>query len=216
VLEAGALAWPVAATALGFRGSVGRQEECGRLQDASKPPPHAQLAWLDKTLGRAQAARDWSLVAGHSPIRSVGTGHGDYPQLLATLAPRLRAAGAQVYFSGDEHSLQHLEEEGGLHLFVLGAGGGLDLHPLQPGAQPSARVRTRWARAALGFASVRASRETLEVRIYTVERSDGGGSNGAAVPIGLVADQEGRAYAVRAAHVLKLVRAANGSVMEAK
>lgn len=124
--------------ALGFNFTLNRQMECARVsaEAAASPARKAQLAWLSAELRGARAAGEWAIVAGHSPIRSVGAGHGDYPQLLARLRPRLASGAAHVYLSGDEHSLQHIEEDG-LHMFVLGAGGGLNLHPLQP-AQPDA------------------------------------------------------------------------------
>jgi hypothetical protein len=50
--------------------------------EARAPASASQLAWLERRLSKARAASDWSIVAGHSPIRSVGEGHGDYPQVV--------------------------------------------------------------------------------------------------------------------------------------
>jgi hypothetical protein len=227
-LLAARAAWPVSPELpLGFNGSLNRQAECTHMRPSSTIPPAAQLGWLQRKLRSASRARDWAIVAGHSPIRSVGTGHGDYPQLLKSIAPVLRKGGASVYFAGDEHSLQHIEDEG-LHLFVIGAGGGLNLHPLQAAAA-GGRATTRWARSALGFATVHASARELTVTVYTVELADalragGGGDRGATAGaqqpepevgasaergsryVGAVRDDFGTEYAVIAAHQFVLRR----------
>ncbi|KAG8463084.1 hypothetical protein KFE25_011081 [Diacronema lutheri] len=207
-LAAAEARWPPSASRpLGLNATLGRQSECRRMPARSRAAPRArdeQLAWLSEQLRAARAARAWSIVAGHSPIRSAGAGHGDYPQLLRALAPRLQAGGAHLYLAGDEHSLQHAHERG-VHLLVLGAGGGLNLHPLQPAARAP---RVRWAAAALGFASVRLSASRLALSVYTVSRSDGAGS------VGRVLDDAGEPHTVRAAHGLVLERRADGSVEE--
>jgi len=79
-----------------------------------------QLDWITKTLGDSTA--DWKIVIGHFPIHSATTGeHGDTKNLIKLLEPILQEKGADIYFSGHDHILQHIFV-GGVHFLGSGAG----------------------------------------------------------------------------------------------
>jgi hypothetical protein len=82
-----------------------------------------QYAWLEATL-RASAARgsDWRIVVGHHPIFSSGE-HGDTPELVEELLPLLDRYGVDMYLSGHDHTMQHLQHRGsGVQFLVNGSG----------------------------------------------------------------------------------------------
>jgi len=63
------------------------------------------LDWIDTAL--APAAR-WKIVVAHWPIFSF-MGNGPSAVLERELVPRMVKAGVQIYFSGHDHSLQHVQ-----------------------------------------------------------------------------------------------------------
>ncbi|EKU20265.1 tartrate-resistant acid phosphatase type 5 [Nannochloropsis gaditana CCMP526] len=65
-----------------------------------------QYAWLESALARSRA--DWLLVFGHHPVFSTGE-HGDTPGLVRHLLPLLGKHRVDMYMSGHDHSLQHLQ-----------------------------------------------------------------------------------------------------------
>jgi len=84
-------------------------------------PDTAQLKWLTKTLAASKA--DWKIVQGHFPIHSCTTGeHGDTKSLITQMQPILEKGKADMYFSGHDHILQHIELNG-VHYHGSGAGG---------------------------------------------------------------------------------------------
>jgi 3',5'-cyclic AMP phosphodiesterase CpdA len=79
-----------------------------------------QLAWIKDTLRSSDA--DWKIVIGHFPIHSATTGeHGDTKRLISDLQPVLIEEGADLYFSGHDHILQHIQLNG-INYFGSGAG----------------------------------------------------------------------------------------------
>eukprot|EP01062_Namystynia_karyoxenos_P072611 TRINITY_DN6891_c0_g1_i1.p1 TRINITY_DN6891_c0_g1~~TRINITY_DN6891_c0_g1_i1.p1 ORF type:complete len:433 (+),score=108.25 TRINITY_DN6891_c0_g1_i1:74-1300(+) len=79
-----------------------------------------QLRWLRTVLAESRA--HWKLVIGHFGVRSCALHeHGDTPALVEHLEPVLRRYGADAYFSGHDHILQHIER-GDVHYFGSGAG----------------------------------------------------------------------------------------------
>eukprot|EP00463_Aulacantha_scolymantha_P002274 TRINITY_DN295_c0_g1_i1.p1 TRINITY_DN295_c0_g1~~TRINITY_DN295_c0_g1_i1.p1 ORF type:complete len:162 (-),score=29.94 TRINITY_DN295_c0_g1_i1:447-932(-) len=79
-----------------------------------------QLDWIKTTLNNSTA--DWKIVIGHFPVYSCTTGeHGDTPKLIKDLLPILKAGGADLYFNGHDHILQHIFRDG-IHFFGSGAG----------------------------------------------------------------------------------------------
>eukprot|EP01065_Artemidia_motanka_P012687 TRINITY_DN16_c0_g1_i1.p2 TRINITY_DN16_c0_g1~~TRINITY_DN16_c0_g1_i1.p2 ORF type:complete len:334 (+),score=96.25 TRINITY_DN16_c0_g1_i1:103-1104(+) len=84
----------------------------------------AQLKWLDAALANSTA--DWKVVMGHFPIHSCTTGeHGDTPSLIKYLQPILEKHNVTAYFSGHDHILQHIQENG---VNYLGSGAGARKH----------------------------------------------------------------------------------------
>jgi hypothetical protein len=80
-----------------------------------------QLDWIAATLKASTA--DWKFVLGHFPVHSITTGeHGDTASLIKQLQPVLEAGGADGYWSGHDHILQHIVINN-LHYFGSGAGG---------------------------------------------------------------------------------------------
>jgi len=79
-----------------------------------------QLDWIKSTLSASTA--DWKIVFGHFPIYSATTGeHGDTKKLIKILLPVLKDNGADLYFNGHDHILQHIFKDG-IHFFGSGAG----------------------------------------------------------------------------------------------
>jgi len=79
----------------------------------------AQLAWLDRALADSKA--EWKLVFGHHPVYSSGLAHGNQPEMIEHILPRLQKYQVQAYFAGHDHDLEHLKV-GELDLIVSGAG----------------------------------------------------------------------------------------------
>lgn len=96
-----------------FEGN-GRMAVNLRSQDAS-----AQLAWLERELASSSVRH--KLVAGHHPIFSGGSLHGDTPDLIRTLLPMFKQHGVSAYLAGHDHDLQHIKFDG-LHCICAGAG----------------------------------------------------------------------------------------------
>jgi acid phosphatase len=113
-----------------------------------------QIAWLEHSLAASTAP--WKIVVGHHPIYSAGTGHGNQPELIASLLPILQKHKVQVYFSGHDHDLEHLKADG-VDLFI--SGGGSENRPVQPIPQSEFR------QASSGFAMVSLRPEEMRVRI---------------------------------------------------
>jgi hypothetical protein len=79
-----------------------------------------QLDWIAATLKASTA--DWKFVLGHFPVHSITTGeHGDTAGLIKQLQPILEAGGADGYWSGHDHILQHIIVNN-MHYFGSGAG----------------------------------------------------------------------------------------------
>lgn len=79
----------------------------------------AMLLELESGLARSGAA--WKVVVGHHPVRSNHRREAD--ELLPQLEPLLEKYGAQAYFNGHDHNLQHIKNPGHpVHYLVSGAG----------------------------------------------------------------------------------------------
>lgn len=134
-----------------------------------------QLSWLDHILN--QPAR-WKIVVAHWPIFSF-MGNGPSAVLDELLVPRLIRYNVQAYFSGHDHSLQHVRlrssrKIGGPDFFVSG-GGGYRLHPeLKSDAdtKPNKKAKSVFAASTFGFAAVELSRESLILRFIAVNGSE--------------------------------------------
>jgi tartrate-resistant acid phosphatase type 5 len=81
--------------------------------------PKAQLAWFEAALKQSTAR--WKIVAGHHPVFSGGSDHGNTPELIRDFKPLLEQYGVTAYFFGHDHDLQHIVVNG-VNYFGCGAG----------------------------------------------------------------------------------------------
>ena len=83
-----------------------------------------QMAWLNDTLKKADADIKWKIVVGHHPFYTVGPRITNYDTLTMrkALADTFEQNKVDIYLSGHEHSLQHLQPGGYTHQFISGAG----------------------------------------------------------------------------------------------
>mmetsp|Transcript_893 Transcript_893/g.3291 ORF Transcript_893/g.3291 Transcript_893/m.3291 type:complete len:325 (-) Transcript_893:36-1010(-) len=97
-----------------------------RMADANAAAADAQLAWLEQELHALQAQDDggWVLVVGHHAMESASAVHGPIARFAVELRPLLERYGADAYFAGHDHIMQHVHAPGArLHHFVCGGGG---------------------------------------------------------------------------------------------
>jgi len=91
--------------------------------EPQKGTDDVQLKWIDEVLTNSTA--DWKFVFGHFPVHSCSVHeHGDTPSLIKYLEPILQkhnSTGNIAYFSGHDHILQHIEQNG-VNFFGSGAG----------------------------------------------------------------------------------------------
>lgn len=120
----------------------------------------AQLAWLDRELGRSTA--DWKLVFGHHPLftdsktgAAGGEGGRDIPEMIANFKPLLDRHGVQAYFSGHDHNLQHVAVD---KVSYIVSGAGSKTNPVAPSA------RCRFASDRSGFVCARLNRTELDLQ----------------------------------------------------
>lgn len=79
-----------------------------------------ELAWLESELSRSRSR--WKIVYGHHHIYSATRGNND--ELVEQLLPILKKNQVDVYLCGHDHNLQELRNDGSVHFFIDGAGGG--------------------------------------------------------------------------------------------
>jgi acid phosphatase len=113
-----------------------------------------QLHWFEERLAADRSA--WKIVVGHHPILSSGN-HGEAPALAERIQPLLERYGAQVYFNGHDHDLEHLVENG--VDYVCSGSGALS-------RQIDAVPQSQFAHADLGFASCELTAQTLTLRFH--------------------------------------------------
>ena len=114
--------------------------------------PKAQLAWFEAAL-KASTAR-WKLVAGHHPVFSGGSDHGNTAELIRDVKPLLDRYGVTAYFFGHDHDLQHIAIDG---VNYFGCGAGSETRPT------SMIAGSRFASDRSGFFSGRIAGDTLRV-----------------------------------------------------
>jgi hypothetical protein len=122
-----------------------------------------QWAWLQRELSRTPTS-PFLFVFGHHPVFSNGS-HGDTQSLVDHLDPLLRRRHVDLYLSGHDHDLQHLEFEGHPTSFVVSGAGGARAREVRE------RKRGAFARAVYGFTHV----EVADDR-FTVYHVDANGS----------------------------------------
>ena len=144
------------------------RQNSAAYSDLPQQDTKRQLVWIDSVL--AHAPETWKIVVGHHPIRSVGTDHGDQPELVSQLQPLLTKYDVQAYLCGHSHTLQHLTS--GPTDYIVSGGGGAPLGGVAPG--PPAR----FAVAEGGFAVLSVNSDSLRVSFinaagdkrYTMQR----------------------------------------------
>lgn len=85
----------------------------------------AQLKWIDSVLSASQ--EKYKIIVGHHPIYSAGFGHGDQPELIATLKPLFEKYGVNLYLCGHSHSSQFIKNaNSSINYIIAGAGSSTD------------------------------------------------------------------------------------------
>jgi tartrate-resistant acid phosphatase type 5 len=117
-----------------------------------------QKRWLEEQLARPRSTPFLAVVA-HHPLYSNGV-HRDNHALIDEWDTLLRRHHVDLYISGHDHDLQHLEFKGHPTSFVVSGGGGAEL----VGWSTPPPARGPWGLRALGFTSIEISKEELIVR----------------------------------------------------
>ena len=117
-----------------------------------------QQRWLEAELGKPRTT-PFLAVTAHHPLYSNGK-HRDNPKLIAQWDSLLRRHNVDLYLSGHDHDLQHLEFKGHPTSFVISGGGGAELVDWTTPPQK----RGPWGLRALGFTDLQISKEEVVVR----------------------------------------------------
>jgi tartrate-resistant acid phosphatase type 5 len=117
-----------------------------------------QQAWFEAELAMPHST-PFLAVAAHHPLYSNGQ-HRDNPKLIAQWDSLLRRHNVDLYFSGHDHDLQHLEFKGHPTSFVISGGGGAEL----VGWTTPPPERGPWGLRSLGFTDLQISKEEVVVR----------------------------------------------------
>ena len=135
-----------------------------------KRPLDSQLKWLTGELAKSTA--DWRFLVNHNPIFSGGSTHGGTTgfgrwaaktrELERKVLPLLVQYGVHAVFSGDDHTLQILEEQD-VAFFVSGAGGGREKGMYHRAKAINQTVFVQ--QSAGGFMAHHLNRTTLSTRV---------------------------------------------------
>jgi tartrate-resistant acid phosphatase type 5 len=106
-----------------------------------------QNNWFESRLKSSRAA--WKIVSGHHPIYSGGS-HGGSGTVKNLVDPLMRKNGATIYFSGHDHSQQHMHHNG--VDYVLSGAGSKEDRSSRRGNYPSGAMKKYVAEP--GFASL--------------------------------------------------------------
>ena len=117
-----------------------------------------QQAWFEAELAKPRTT-PFLAVAAHHPLYSNGQ-HRDNPKLVAQWDSLLRRNHVDLYLSGHDHDLQHLEFKDHPTSFVISGGGGAEL----VGWTTPPQGRGPWGLRALGFTDLQISKDELVVR----------------------------------------------------
>lgn len=115
-----------------------------------------QWAWLTDELSRPRET-PWLFVFGHHPVFSNGS-HGDTRTLVDHLDPLLRRHRVDLYLSGHDHDLQHIEFDRHPTSFVVSGAGGARARAIRE------RRRGAFAKAVYGFTHIELHREQFTLR----------------------------------------------------
>src|SRR6202046_366726 len=117
-----------------------------------------QQRWLEAELAKPRTT-PFLAVTAHHPLYSNGK-HRDNPKLIAQWDSLLRRHKVDLYLSGHDHDLQHLEFKGHPTSFVISGGGGAEL----VGWTTPPQGRGPWGLRALGFTDLQISKDEVVVR----------------------------------------------------
>ena len=115
-----------------------------------------QEAWLKDELDKPRTA-PWLFVFGHHPLYSNGS-HGDTRTLIDHLDPLLRRHKVDLYLSGHDHDLQHIEFKGHPTSFVVSGAGGARAREIRE------RKRGAFAKSVYGFTHIEVRRDRFALR----------------------------------------------------
>jgi tartrate-resistant acid phosphatase type 5 len=116
-----------------------------------------QQQWLEAELAMPRTPA-FLAVAAHHPLYSNGQ-HRDNPKLISQWDSLLRRHNVDLYLSGHDHDLQHLEFKGHPTSFVISGGGGAEL----VGWTTPPQRRGPWGLRALGFTDLQISKEEVVI-----------------------------------------------------
>ncbi|KAI9921179.1 hypothetical protein PsorP6_000414 [Peronosclerospora sorghi] len=136
------------------------------IKQASKETRKSQYEWIEQTLSADKPTgveQMWTIVLGHWGVYSFA-GNGNTPELIDTLDPMLKKYKVDAYFSGHDHSLQHIRKvanDGSFRNYFISGAGGYKIHELQS----NARANPDLVHAALthGFMSVHMTKTSFRV-----------------------------------------------------
>lgn len=137
----------------------------------------AQDAWLKDQLARPRET-PFVVVTAHHPLYSNG-GHGDNARLIRDWDALFRDHRVDVYLTGHDHDLQHLEFAEHPTSFVISGGGGAEL--VNWSRPPESRGP--WGSRVLGFTDLEVTEDSLTIRhigtqaqtVHAFRRQHGGG-----------------------------------------
>jgi hypothetical protein len=114
--------------------------------------------WLEKELAKPRPGK-WLVCIAHHPLFNNGK-HKDDKYLINNWGPLLKKYNVELYLTGHDHNLQHLEIADWSTSFCISGGGGQSTYGMQR------TDRGPFASASFGFATLRFTPETLSVRFF--------------------------------------------------
>ena len=121
-----------------------------------------QMSWLEDVLSHSTA--EWKVVVGHHPVFNAAH-HGDTALLVDTLRPILETHLVQLYLSGHEHDLQHLESSGVTYII---SGGGSQVSTQTPLDKQHRFLK--WGKLTHGF-TANIIQSTDEMHVHFVDQT---------------------------------------------
>jgi tartrate-resistant acid phosphatase type 5 len=134
------------------------KEHSGRDFTLTPEQQAEQLAWFEDQLKRPRTT-PYLVVIGHHPVYSNGP-HGDHSVLIRDWDPLFSKYRVDLYMSGHDHDMQHLEFEGRPTSHFISGGGGADLYTLK--VDPS--KRGPYAKKVYGFSHISVTERLMTLR----------------------------------------------------
>ncbi|MBZ5497376.1 MAG: metallophosphoesterase [Acidobacteriia bacterium] len=122
----------------------------------------AHIRWMDEELAKP-CKTAWTLSFRHHPLFSDGR-HGDSTAMQTAWGAILKKYNVDLYLSGHDHVLQHLQMPGRPTAFVISGGGGDNTN------RPVNGNRGRFVRATHGFAALQFGTQSVKVSLHVFER----------------------------------------------